>query len=67
MSDFKLNASTQSVGELWESIATIAQGRVNDNNLPGDYPLSLRKRQLESISSLVITLELSHKAIEAGD
>ena len=50
--DFKLNAETQSVGELWESLAKLAQGRVDDNKKSSVYPLDTRERQLKTAKAL---------------
>lgn len=66
--DFAIDNDTQSIKELWESVAKMGSHVVNDNiKSDGDYPLSVRKMQLASLKTLVSTLEMSHTAIEQSE
>lgn len=59
-----INDETQTLGELWQSVAVLASGRVEDNALVSEYPLDIRKRQVESLKHLVVTIEATHNQIE---
>lgn len=63
---FKKDDETMSVGELWEQIAKIANGRAEDNKRNEkemNYPLELRALQTSSLDSLVNALKLTHHAM----
>lgn len=57
--NFKLDEETQSVKELWHSLADVVTGRVRDNE-DGNYPILMRIQQLVSIQALVTALFESH-------
>lgn len=61
---FSVDSDTQTVSELWQSIAKLSQGRVEDNNKSESYPLSTRIRQIDDIKNLVVALEKSHLAMQ---
>lgn len=66
---FKKDEETMSVGELWEQIAKIANGRVEDNKRNEKemkYPLELRSLQISSLDALVNALKLTHHAMYRG-
>lgn len=51
----------QTIGELWESLAKYAQGRVDDNKLSKDcYPIEVRKAQMASLHALVDAINEFH-------
>jgi hypothetical protein len=60
----RINDETQSLSELWQSVAILASGRVSDNALVSEYPIDIRKRQVESLKHLVATIEATHNQIE---
>ena len=57
---FTLDASYQSVEQLWDTLATLTQEVVSDNNAISDYPIESRKKQINSIKEIARVLELSH-------
>jgi len=57
----RVDENTQSIGELWESLAKFTQRRAEDNkNYFGDYPLSVRRAQMPTLKSLVAAIEKFH-------
>lgn len=56
----QLNAQTQHISALWESLAKLASNRCKDNARSSEYPLSCRERQLESVKALVDAIEKTH-------
>lgn len=62
--NYRLDTNTQTVAELWESVAKLAAGRVADNKLCDSYPINVRQAQLMSLKGLVQRLEQTHDAIE---
>lgn len=62
--DFAIDNDTQSIKELWESVAKMGSHVVNDNiKSDGDYPLSVREIQLTSLKTLVTAIEKTHHAL----
>lgn len=65
--DFKLDNDHQSIEELWSSLSTIVSGRVADNRLTadsgGDYPLTIREKQLMTIETMVTVMKETHAAM----
>ena len=64
--NYRLDDNTQTVGELWESIAKLAAGSVADNKVCDNYPFRIRQSQLESLKELVKSLDDSHNAIDTS-
>ena len=63
--EFKASEELQSIGELWQSVASLATGRVSDNEkYGGGYPLDIREAQAESLMCLVNTILLTHKKMK---
>lgn len=60
LTKFSLNEDTQSVSELWKSIADLSQARVVDNAKSPVYPLPTRVMQVASLRALVSKLEETH-------
>lgn len=65
--DYKLNEDTQSLDELWESIAKLATGRVKDNSISTVYPLETRKRQLDALLVLANAIKATHTQIDTTE
>lgn len=61
---FKVNDDMQTIEQLWESVANLANRRVEDNKLMGEYPLSVRQLQVAGLKSLAQAIEDTHKAME---
>jgi hypothetical protein len=60
--NYSLNSSTQTIDELWKSIAAFAVARVADNSkYNGHYPIDIRELQLPALKSLVEVIELTHQ------
>lgn len=55
---------TQTIEELWISIAKLAAHVVEDNKLyNGSYPLRVREQQLVSIKALVNVIQETHDVV----
>lgn len=65
--NYKVDSRMQSVGELWESIANLAHGRVLDNIIEDYYPIDVRELQLESLAYFVEALKEAHEKIRKED
>lgn len=57
---FSIDANTQTIEELWKSVADLSTRRVADNALCRHYPLSVRVGQLNTIKCLIQTIEKTH-------
>lgn len=62
--DYRIDEDTQSLGELWSSLAKLSAGRAHDNNVTQEYPLDIRKRQIEGILLLANTIKKTHEKID---
>lgn len=62
--DYRIRDDYQSLEELWESISKQSARRVQDNSLDNEYPLDIRKRQIESILTLANAIKTTHSKIE---
>lgn len=60
--NYSIDSSTQTIEELWESLAKFAQSRAKDNlKYDGCYPLEIREIQLPGLKSLVEAIEITHQ------
>ena len=58
----KRKPNIMSIGELWEALAKFTKTRVEDNTrYEGEYPIDVRKAQMETLQTLVNEIELFHK------
>lgn len=58
---FRSSEDKMTVGECWEVLRALADGRVKDNNLqPDDYPLDIRPSQIVTIKAIIKEIELCH-------
>ena len=63
--EFKVSEDLQSIGELWQSVASLAVGRVADNEkIKEGYPLAIREIQAASLECLVQTILLTHEKMK---
>lgn len=56
-----VDEQTMSIGELWESLATFASNRKNDNTLCGEYPIETRMMQMDTLRCFVNAIEEFHE------
>lgn len=56
----RLNQDTQTIGELWESLATFCNNRIEDNKRNEQYPLDTRISQMAHLQSLVNAIYATH-------
>jgi hypothetical protein len=57
----RVNNDTQSIEELWESLAKLSQNITKDNQrYNGEYPISIRERQMITLDSLVNAIKGFH-------
>lgn len=61
----KSSEEKQSIDELWKSVENLASGRVKDNALSDEYPLSVRETQLSSLKTLVEEIEKNHDSMKS--
>ena len=63
--EFKVSDGLQSIGELWRSVASLAAGRVADNEKNKElYPLEIREIQAASLECLVKNILLTHEKMK---
>ena len=63
--EFKASSELQSIGELWQSVASLAVGRVSDNEkYGGECPLTTRLAQAESLMHLANAILLTHEKMK---
>lgn len=65
--DLQLNENTQSIDELLISIMKLSSHIMYDDTLVAtdDYPLDIRKRQIQSLKCLVDTLNATLEKVDA--
>mgnify|MGYP001428225171 CR=1 FL=1 len=62
--NFTLDECHQNISELWESLAVLAQRRVNDNAKGNIYPLETRRTQLSSAQALLKCIADTHTKMD---
>jgi hypothetical protein len=58
-----VDEGTQTLSDLWQSIADIANGCVADNAKSETYPLHVREQQLASLEVLINALDMTHRKV----
>ena len=62
--NFRKDSKTQTIEELWKSLEFFVRRRVEDNNCePHNYPLNTRIEQMNTLKTLVNTIDETHNSM----